>query len=178
MNGPLRFAAVLGRRISVPDGFIPPHRRSQVKTILKFLIPAVAALSIGANAATTYLCPGNGTQIQQLRIYELNRSNREYFHERFQDHAVRIMKRHGFDIVDIWESETGEKLQFVYVLSWPDQATMDSRWKSFLADPEWIEIKKRSAAEHGELVRVANGQPLVRLSYSPACKVRPGREAK
>jgi hypothetical protein len=31
-------------------------------------------------------------------------------------------------------------------------------------------VERRSAAEHGELVRVANGQPLLRVSYSPACK--------
>ena len=79
------------------------------------------------------------------------------------------MKRHGFKVVDMWESDSGEKLEFVYVLSWPDRDTMDRRWKAFLADQEWIDIKKRSAAESGELVREANGQPLVRVSYSPAC---------
>jgi hypothetical protein len=80
------------------------------------------------------------------------------------------MKRHEFEIVDMWESETGTKLQFVYVLAWPDKATMERRWKSFLADQEWSDIKRRSAAEHGELVREATGQPLVRVSYSPACR--------
>lgn len=102
-------------------------------------------------------------------MYELNPANREHFHRRFQDQALPIMRRHGFDVVDMWESDTGEKLQFVYVLAWPDEATMDRRWKAFLADPEWIEIKRRSAAEHGELVREAVGQPLIRVSYSPAC---------
>ena len=75
-------------------------------------------------------------------------------------------------MVDIWESVAGGKLQFVYVLAWPDAATMAARWKSFLADPEWIEVKRRSAAEHGELVRDTHGQPLVRVSYSPACAGR------
>ena len=56
------------------------------------------------------------------------------------------------------------------MLDWADKATMDAAWKSFLADAEWIDIKKRSAVEHGELVREAKGQPLERLSYSPACK--------
>ena len=40
-----------------------------------------------------------------------------------------------------------------------------------MADQEWIDIKKRSAAEHGELVREATGQSLLRVSYSPACQV-------
>lgn len=41
---------------------------------------------------------------------------------------------------------------------------MESSWKAFLADQEWIDIKKRTAAQHGELVKEANGQPLIRLS--------------
>jgi NIPSNAP len=135
-------------------------------TLLSMLVLA----SCAANAATTFLCGSNGDQIQQLRIYEVNRSNRDNFHERFQEHALRIMKRHDFSVVDMWESDTGDKLQFVYVLAWPNEATMDSRCKSFLADQEWIDIKKHSAAGHGELVKEADGQPLVRVSYSPACK--------
>lgn len=116
-----------------------------------------------------YVCPANGSELQQLRIYEINRSNRDPFHERFQDHALRIMKRHGLNVVDMWESDSGEKIELVYVLTWPDKATMDARWKAFLADQEWIDIKRRSAAESGQLVREANGRPLIRLSYSPAC---------
>jgi hypothetical protein len=122
------------------------------------------------SAADSYRCPANDARLQQLRIYEIKRDNRGPFHQRFQDHALRIMKKYGFNVVDMWESDTGEKLQLVYVLDWPDQATMDNAWKAFLADAEWIAIKKRSAEEHGQLVIEAKGQPLVRLSYSPSCK--------
>lgn len=138
---------------------------------LSFL--GLAVLSAAANAQDDrYVCSRNGNELQQLRIYEINRSNKDAFHRRFQDHALRIMKRHGFKVIDMWESDTGEKIEFVYLLSWPDKETMDSRWKEFLADQEWIDIKKQTAAESGELVREANGQPLVRVSYSPACSSR------
>jgi hypothetical protein len=141
-----------------------------MKLVGATLLSGLAFLPTAATAGTTFLCETNGDQIQQLRIYEVNRTNRDNFHQRFQDHALRIMKRHDFNVVDMWESDAGPRLQFVYILAWPDQATMDDRWKSFLADQEWIDIKKRSAAEHGELVKEANGQPLLRVSYSPACK--------
>ena len=134
------------------------------------LMLLLIALPVYAGAVEKYVCPTNETRLQQLRIYEINRDNREPFHQRFQDHALRIMKKYGFNIVDMWESDTGEKLQLVYVLDWPDKETMDNAWKAFLADVEWIDIKKRSAAEHGQLVVEAKGQPLVRLSYSPNCK--------
>lgn len=133
-----------------------------------FMAPLLATA-----ADTTFVCADNGREIQQLRIYELNRSNRDAFHQRFQDHALRIMKKYDFRVLDIWESDTGEKLQFIYLLWWPDRETMDNSWKEFLADPEWIEIKKRSAAQFGELVRDAKGQSLERLTYSPGCNALP-----
>ena len=136
---------------------------------------AAAALSLlitipsMTNAQDRYVCPGNGSELHQLRIYEINRSNKDAFHQRFQDHALRIMKRHDFNVVDMWESDTGQKVEFVYLLAWSSKAIMDTRWKAFLADHEWIEIKKQTAEESGELVREVNGQPLIRVSYSPAC---------
>lgn len=146
----------------------------QVITVKVVLLSILAFVPLVASAKTTYLCENNRDQIQQLRIYEMNRSNRDNFHERFKDHALRIMKRHDFNVVDMWESDSGEKLQFVYLLAWPSQAAMESRWKSFLADQEWIDIKKNTAKEHGQLMTSANGQPLVRVSYSPSCTAGSG----
>src|SRR5262245_8473580 len=141
-----------------------------MKTPALWMFTTLLAFPAIASAQATFICEGNGRALQQLRIYELNRANRDHFHQRFRDDALRIMKRHGFDVRDIWESDTGEKLQFVYVLDWPDRETMDNSWKAFLADAEWIAIKKRTAEKYGDLVREANGQPLVRLSFSPACR--------
>ena len=100
-----------------------------MKTSVWALLALIACPGL-ATAQSTYICAGNGREIQQLRIYELNRDNRDHFHERFQDEALRIMKKYNFRVLDIWESDTGEKLQFVYVLSWPDRATMGSSWKA------------------------------------------------
>ncbi|MGH8252261.1 MAG: NIPSNAP family protein [Steroidobacteraceae bacterium] len=95
---------------------------------LKFLLLAgLAITSMSARADATYLCQSDASRLQQLRIYELNPANRDNFHRRFQDEALRIMKRHGFNIVDMWESKTDSSLQFVYVLTWPDEASMESR---------------------------------------------------
>jgi hypothetical protein len=142
----------------------------RISMILWFLGLIALTANAGASEPDRFVCPGNGSSLHQLRMYEINRANKGAFHQRFQDHALRIMQRHGFSVVDMWESDTDEKLQFIYVLSWPDRPTMDARWKAFLADEEWLEIKRRTAAESGELVREANGQPMVRVSYSPACQ--------
>ena len=90
--------------------------------------------------------------IQQLRIYEIFEHNKAAFHARFRDHAMRIMKRYGFHIVSMWESSHDGRTEFVYILTWPDLAAKEDAWRRFLADEEWKEIKRRTAAEHGDLV--------------------------
>ena len=44
--------------------------------------------------------------IHQLRIYEIFEHNKSAFHERFRDHAARIMQKYGFDIVAMWEARS------------------------------------------------------------------------
>jgi len=39
--------------------------------------------------------------IHQLRIYEIFENNKQAFHDRFRDHASRIMKSYGFDILGV-----------------------------------------------------------------------------
>lgn len=90
--------------------------------------------------------------IQQLRIYEIFERNKAAFYARFRGHAMRIMKTYGFQFVSIWESRTGERTEFVYILTWPDLATKEDSWRRFMADAEWKEIKRVTNAQHGDLV--------------------------
>jgi hypothetical protein len=62
------------------------------------------------------------------------------------------MRRHGFDILSMWESSHAGRAEFVYLLHWPDQATMTRRWDSFMADEEWARIKEITGARHEKLV--------------------------
>ena len=108
-----------------------------------------------------------GSLIHQLRIYEIFEQNKGAFHERFRDHASRIMKSYGFDIMAMWESRTGDKTEFVYLLSWPDQRTMIDAWEKFKADEEWKNIKKVTSAKHGDLVGLIQDRTLQPTDYSP-----------
>jgi heme-degrading monooxygenase HmoA len=104
--------------------------------------------------------------IHQLRIYEIFEHNKAAFHTRFRDHAARIMRRHGFRILAMWEAR-GPRTEFVYLLEWLDAASKTAAWAAFMADPEWAEIKRRTAAEHGSLVGTQEDRLLVPTDYSP-----------
>ena len=105
--------------------------------------------------------------IHQLRIYEIFEHNKAAFHERFRDHAARIMRTYGFDIVVMWEAKTPRRTEFVYVLAWPDEGVKNAAWAKFMADEEWKEIKRATRAAHGDLVGEIEDRLLVSTDYSP-----------
>lgn len=105
--------------------------------------------------------------LHQLRIYRVHEGNETAFHERFRDHALRIMDRHGFDVIATWQSHSEGHDEFVYLLQWPDAAAMKRAWDAFMADPEWAAIKQRTGAEHGRFVDGIEDRTLHLTGYSP-----------
>lgn len=105
--------------------------------------------------------------IYQLRIYEIFEANKLEFHARFRDHALRIMKSYEFDIVAAWEARSQERTEFLYVVRWPDEATMKSQWARFMADEEWQRIKQETAAVSGRLVGEIQERIMHEVEYSP-----------
>lgn len=105
--------------------------------------------------------------IHQLRIYEIFDGNKKAFHDRFRDHAMRIMTKYDFKIVATWESKKDNRTEFVYLLEWPDRETMANRWEKFLRDQEWIKIKKETGEMYGPLVGEIQDRTLYLTDYSP-----------
>ncbi len=105
--------------------------------------------------------------VYQLRIYEIFEKNKDLFHERFRDHAMRIMKKYNFKIMSIYESKSDKKTEFVYFLEWPDQNTMKKAWDGFKADKEWIEIKKQYTEKYGDVIGNIEDRVLEKVDYSP-----------
>ena len=138
---------------------------NQPKVTVMLALIAIGFIFSFANDLTAQTKSKN--PIHQLRVYEIPRENRQVFNERFRDHAIRIMKKYGFKIVAIWESETEQKVEFVYLLEWKDKQTMEESWKKFLADEEWKEIKKKSSEKHGAFVNEVQEKTLILTDYSP-----------
>lgn len=116
--------------------------------------------SISSNAQSS-------DKIHQLRIYEIFKDNKEAFHQRFKDHAARIMKKYNFNIIAIWESQKENRVEFVYLLEWANEAAMKDAWAKFMTDKEWADIKKETSAKRGKLVGEIQDRMLVVKDYSP-----------
>ncbi|WP_106915919.1 NIPSNAP family protein [Chryseobacterium aurantiacum] len=127
----------------------------------------VLLLICGSLAYGQTLSQKESSPIHQLRIYEIPKENRQVFLDRFRDHALRIMKKYGFTIVSIWESEFNEKAEFVYLLEWKDENTMKTAWQGFMADKEWKDIKMKTAKEYGNFVNEIEDRTLKLTDFSP-----------
>jgi hypothetical protein len=111
-------------------------------------------------------------KVHQLRIYEIFDDTAPQFHARFRDHAIRIMRRYDFPIVATWESRGEDRVEFVYLLEWSDEATMRDRWAKFMADEEWARIKRETRAQ-GRMVGGIEDRTLILTDYSPRAQLLP-----
>ncbi|WP_293390205.1 NIPSNAP family protein [Phenylobacterium sp. RIFCSPHIGHO2_01_FULL_69_31] len=132
------------------------------------------SLALAAMAAAL-ASPAAAQPVQQLRIYEIFDGNKQAFHDRFRDHGARIMARHGFKVLSMWDSRFDGKTEFVYLLEWKDEPTMKAAWAAFMADPEWAEIKRVTGAQHGRLVGAIQDRTLRLTDYSPTLTSPPAR---
>ena len=128
---------------------------------MRYLIAAALFL------LTTVPAGAQAERLQQLRIYEVPSANEEVFHRRFRDQAMPIMRGYGFKILATWRSRFDGRTEFVYLLDWPDEATMKRAWGAFLADERWKEIKRQTAAQHGTFVENIEDRTLTPTDYSP-----------
>ncbi len=105
--------------------------------------------------------------IHQLRIYTIPPYNEKAFNDRFRDHALRIMKKYDFHVIATWESRKEDTLEFIYLLEWADKKTMEDAWAQFMANEEWIAIKKETSKAHGTFVENIADRTLILTDYSP-----------
>jgi len=135
--------------------------------VSKFATSLFLLLALALPQSTRANDAAQGGVIHQLRIYEIFDGNRQAFHDRFRDHAARIMAKYDFEIIAMWESRHDGRLEFVYLLEWPDEAAMKARWAAFMADEEWAEIKRRTGKVHGRFVGDIRDRTLQATDYSP-----------
>jgi NIPSNAP len=138
-------------------------RKYRPAALLLFAITTCVGLSRTSTTGTNE----QQKAIHQLRIYEIFDGNKKAFHERFRDHAMRVMARYDFKIVAMWETKKGDRTEFVYLLEWPDKETMRDRWAKFMADKEWADIKKETSRIHGSMVGEIEDRTLELTDYSP-----------
>lgn len=146
-------------------------RKLEMRALIAALLLAIPTTVQARNeSASRTSAAVQAAPIHQLRIYELNSEKRDVFHARFRDHALRIMKRHGFNVVAMWETASPKGPEFAYLLEWPNEDAMRTAWQAFLRDREWSDIKAATRARDGSIMGAIQDRVMRATSYSPTLK--------
>ena len=63
-------------------------------------------------------------------------------HQRFRENEVAIFKKHGAEIVGVWQQMNNPDT-LVWMLAYRDRAHRDDVWAKFNADPEWTALRAK-----------------------------------
>ncbi|HZD53889.1 MAG TPA: NIPSNAP family protein [Woeseiaceae bacterium] len=102
--------------------------------------------------------------IYELRIYDIIPNRRGALYDRFRKGALRLLKNHGFRVIDMWEpTDAREKL--FYLLAWTNATERDKCWRAFRMDPAWQKLKTETE-EGGPMVTKMEYYLLERLAFA------------
>jgi sugar lactone lactonase YvrE len=102
-----------------------------------------------------------------LRLYTRAPGKESVFRDRWDEHAVRIYKRHGMDSLGWWEAtDTEHPGVFVTLFAHENLEAINRSIGQFHQDGEWIAIEKQSES-NGPLRTGVTAYKLVPTSFSP-----------
>lgn len=99
----------------------------------------------------------------ELRTYTSAPGRMEDLLQRFRDHTVALLERHGMLSLGYWVP-VADADTLVYLLR--HQGTPAENWAQFSADPEWVKAKTESV-RHGELVTRIESVFMEAVDFSP-----------
>lgn len=123
------------------------------------MLAVLAALASGCAAGAPAAGKGPAApRFYEMRVYTANPGKMEALHQRFRDHANRLLAKHGMEVVGHWTVESGEGAgtTMVFILAYPSKEAREKAWEAFKADPEWQKAKadsERDGALVGKVVQ-------------------------
>ncbi len=111
---------------------------------------------------------GEKTRHFEMRTYVANEGKMEALHQRFRDHANRLLAKHGVELVGHWTVASGEGAgnTLIFILAYPSREAREASWRAFMEDPEWKKAKEESE-KGGVLVGKVIQTFMVPTDYSP-----------
>ncbi|WP_434619829.1 NIPSNAP family protein [Arthrobacter sp. A5] len=99
----------------------------------------------------------------ELRTYNSAEGRMEDLLQRFRDHTVEILERHGMSSIGYWV-RASDANTLVYLLQ--HRGAPKENWAAFAADPDWISARA-SSVQDGELTTRIESVLLDAVDFSP-----------
>jgi hypothetical protein len=107
-------------------------------------------------------------RVFELRTYTTFDGKLEALHNRFQNHTLKLLKKHGMTSIGYWtpiDSELSGKT-LVYLITHTSREAAKKNWEDFGNDPEWKKVRDASEA-NGKIVSKVDSLFLEPTAYSP-----------
>lgn len=139
----------------------------------RLLLSGLATLALVGSLASSSARAAD-TRCYELRIYHTAPGKLDDLHQRFRNHTLRLLEKHGITSVGYWVPlQNNEDPRLFFMLSYASKDAREAAWKTFMADPDWQAAQKASEA-NGPLVQKVENYFLGATDYSPAIQVGPG----
>jgi hypothetical protein len=139
---------------------------------LGIAISMVVGLSVTPNTASG--------QLYELRTYTTHEGKLDALNARFRDHTVALFEKHGMKSLGYWVPTDGPTSAntLIYVIEHKDADAAKASWKSFVSDPEWNEVRKKSESDGPILAKPPEAIYMTATDYSPdAGEITPSENA-
>jgi hypothetical protein len=87
----------------------------------------------------------------EMRTYTCNPEKRPDLIKRFQDHTLKLLKKHDIDNVAYFLPTKEDSYSLTFIIAYPSQEMRDKLWNEFGSDPKWKKAAAKSE-ENGKLV--------------------------
>lgn len=110
----------------------------------------------------------------EMCVYHTLPGRMPALHARFREAGVALWSRHGFRQVGIFTDWIGPDCanKLICLLAWESMSERDTKWRAFLADPEWLAACERGERD-GRIVARCESSILRPTPYSGACSPLP-----
>lgn len=122
----------------------------------------------GMNSLESTVHAESQGRVFELRTYTTFDGKLEALHNRFQNHSLKLLKKHGMTNIGYWtpiDSELSGKT-LVYLITHTSREAAKKNWEAFGNDPEWKKVRDASEA-NGKIVSKVDSLFLEPTSYSP-----------
>jgi len=83
-------------------------------------------------------------RVFELRTYYAADGKMDALHARFKNHTVKLLQKHGMELVGFWTDSKEPKSKLIYLVAHKSKDAADASWKSFRVDPDWVAAKTKS----------------------------------
>lgn len=91
----------------------------------------------------------------ELRTYYTHEGKLDALHDRFRNHSMELLERHGMTNIGYWVPRDQDST-LVYLLASDSREAAAAGWDAFRADPDWVAAKAASEADGPLVARVVS----------------------